>query len=150
MSESGENTVGRDDLLLLMAKGAEDGSYPFDAIRAMKSAFLVSERGLPEWQLLYNFRPYDYGPFDSSVYVSRDVLVAGGLLEERPGNYPSYRLTEAGHARAREIAERMGSASAAWLEGIGKWASSRSFAQLLREVYAEFPQFASRSIARVS
>jgi hypothetical protein len=150
MSESGENTVGRDDLLLLMAKGAENGSYPFDAIRAMKSAFLVSERGLPEWRSLYNFRPYDYGPFDSSVYVSQDVLVGQGLLEVKAGHYPSYRLTEAGNARARELAGQMGAASADWLEGIGKWASSRSFAQLLREVYAEFPQFASRSIARVS
>lgn len=150
MSESDKNVVGRDDLLLLMAKGAEDGSYPFDAIRAMKSAFLVSERGSPEWRPLYNFRPYDYGPFDSSVYVSRDALIAQGLLEERPGNYPSYLLTPAGHARASDLAELMGSASAGWLEGIGKWASSRSFAQLLREVYAEFPQFASRSIAHVS
>jgi hypothetical protein len=149
MNDPTDTRLGRDDLLLLMAKGAEGGSYPFDAIRAMKSAFIVSQTGVPEWRDLYDFRPYDYGPFDPSVYNSRDVLVAAGLLEVRSGRYPSYRLTEAGQTRAANLEAKVGS-RATWLREVGLWASSRSFAQLLREVYEKFPDFATRSVARVS
>lgn len=148
MSEAHENNVGRDDLLLLMAKGAEEGTYPFDAIRTMKSSFIVSQRGLTEWRDLFDFRPYDYGPFDASVYRSRDSLVAQGLLEVRPGNYDATCLTDAGQARVQELEGQLGP-SADWLKQIGRWASSRSFAQLLREVYTEYPDFADRSIARI-
>lgn len=148
MSKSGGNIVGRDDLLLLMAKGAEEGAYPFDAIRAMKSSFIVSQRGLTEWRQIFDFRPYDYGPFDASVYRSRDSLVAQGLLELQPGSYDATCLTEAGQRRAQELEGQLGP-SADWLKQIGRWASSRSFAQLLREVYSEYPDFAARSIARI-
>lgn len=148
MSEARAHNVGRDDLLLLMAKGAENGTYPFDAIRAMKSSFIVSQRGLTEWRELFDFRPYDYGPFDASVYRSRDSLVAQGLLQVQAGNYDATCLTEAGQGRVKELEDQLGP-SADWLKRIGHWASSRSFAQLLREVYSEYPDFAARSIARI-
>lgn len=148
MTEPTETRVGRDDLLLLMTKGAEAGSYPFDAIRAMKSAFLVSQNGRQEWRALFDFRPYDYGPFDQSVYTARDGLVARGLIAVNPGRYPSYSLTDEGQARAAHLEQVIPSAD--WLEQVGHWASSRSFAQLLREVYAQFPEYATRSIARVN
>jgi hypothetical protein len=149
MAEDAEKIVGRDDLLLLIAKGAEDGPYPFDAIRTMKSAFIVSQRGLPEWRQLFDFRPYDYGPFDSSVYRSRDSLVSRGLLEIEPDQYDACRLTDAGRERVAELEEQLGN-GADWLKQIGHWASSRSFAQLLREVYAEYPDFAAKSVARIA
>ncbi|HEX7060294.1 MAG TPA: hypothetical protein VF176_10635 [Solirubrobacterales bacterium] len=147
MAEHSASTIDRDDLLLLIAKGAEDAPYPFDAIRTMKSAFVVSQRGLAEWRSLFDFQPYDYGPFDSAVYRSRDSLLSQGLLE-RSGGYDACELTEKGQRRAGELEVELGE-NADWLKRIGRWASSRSFAQLLREVYAEYPQFAARSIARI-
>src|SRR3954454_13478882 len=55
--------------VLLLALGAEEGSYSFDAIRAMKGSFIVSRRGRESWRGLFHFRPYDYGPL--SVHLSR-------------------------------------------------------------------------------
>jgi hypothetical protein len=147
MAENSASTIDRDDLLLLIAKGAEDAPYPFDAIRTMKSAFIVSQRGLADWRQLFDFQPYDYGPFDSAVYRSRDSLIAQGLLESS-GGYEACLLTEAGRHRAGELELQHGE-NAEWLKRIGHWASSRSFAQLLREVYAEYPEFAARSIAHI-
>lgn len=149
MTETREKALDRDNLLLLIAKGAEDGPYPFDAIRTMKSAFIVSQRGLPEWRRLFDFQPYDYGPFDSSVYRSRDSLVSHGLLELESSRYDACRLTGTGQERVRELEEQLGK-DADWLKQIGHWASSRSFAQLLREVYAEYPNFAAKSVARIA
>jgi hypothetical protein len=147
MADNSASTVDRDDLLLLIAKGAENAPYPFDAIRTMKSAFIVSQRGLAEWRGLFDFQPYDYGPFDSAVYRSRDSLLDQGLLE-RSGGYDACVLTEGGQRRVGELEAQLGE-NANWLKGIGWWASSRSFAQLLREVYAEYPDFAARSIAHL-
>ena len=147
MAANRPGTVDREDLLLLIAKGAEDAPYPFDAIRAMKSAFIVSQRGLSEWCGLFDFQPYDYGPFDAAVYQSRDSLLSQGLLE-RSGGYDACVLTAEGQDRVRELEAQLGE-NADWLKRIGQWASSRSFAQLLREVYSEYPEFAAKSIARI-
>lgn len=147
MADTNPGSVDRDDLLLLIAKGAEDGPYPFDAIRTMKSAFIVSQRGLPEWRGLFAFQPYDYGPFDAAVYRSRDALLGQGFLQ-RAGGYDACVLTDEGRGRAAQLEGWLGE-NADWLKRIGRWACSRSFAQLLREVYAEYPDFAARSIARI-
>ena len=147
MADNPSGTIDRDDLLLVIAEGAANAPYPFDAIRTMKSAFIVWRRGLPEWRGLFDFQPYDYGPFDAAVYRSRDSLLEKGLLE-RAGGYDACVLTDAGRERVVELEAGLGE-NADWLRKIGWWASSRSFAQLLREVYAEYPEYAARSIARI-
>lgn len=143
-----ETSPNREDFLLLIAEGAEGGTYPFDAIRAVKGCFLVAERGRPAWRQQFSFRPYDYGPFDPGVYRARDQLLAEGLLAETAGQYPGYTVTEAGRARCQQL-EAEDSAGAAWLRKIGRWTTSRAFGELLRQVYAAFPEYATQSIARV-
>lgn len=142
------NGLSREDILLLIAEGGEHGPYPFDAIRAMKGCFLVSQRGRSAWRNQFSFRPYDYGPFDPAVYRTRDQLIADGLLAETPGQYPGYVVTDVGRARCQRL-EADDYAAAEWLRKIGRWTTSRSFGELLREVYAKFPKYATRSIARV-
>jgi hypothetical protein len=138
----------REDVVLAVAAGA-DGPYDFDPIRLMKACFLVSQQGRQAWRGLFNFEPYDYGPFDRSVYVARDVLLASGMLQEaRRGRYPTYSPTEQGNARVGEIATAIGEHDAHWLAGIGSYVTSKSFSRLLDEVYAAFPAYAVRSVAR--
>src|SRR5437870_4588129 len=133
----------RDDIVLLLADGAE-GPYPFDPVRLMKSAFLVSQRGRPEWKPLFNFEAYDYGPFDRSVYDVRDRLIYDDLLEVIPGRYDRYRLTAAGEDRVSKLKEAFGE-DADWIRRIGRYVTTRSFAVLLNEVYDAHPEFAVRS-----
>ncbi len=145
MTTSAAHALDRQDVVLLIADGAE-GSYPLDPIRLMKGCFLVSQLGRPEWRALFDFRPYDYGPFDSDVYRSRDGLVSRGLLQvERRGRYGSYALTDAGEERARELRAQIGEDDAEWFAQIGRYVTTRSFNDLLDEVYADYPDFATRS-----
>ena len=138
--------VTREDVLLLIADGAE-GPYPLDAIRMMKGCFLAAQRGRAEWRDLFSFEPYDYGPFDPSVYRARDALVARGLLEaSTTGQHEACVITDLGHAEAERLAGDMGAAAAGWLRSLGKYVTSRSFSQLLKEVYAAFPEYAERSV----
>ena len=142
-------TVDRQDVMLLIADGA-DGPFPLDPIRLMKGCFIVAEIGPDEWKRLFEFRPYDYGPFDPSVYRACDALLGKGLLVATPaGRYSHYTITETGRERASSIATEMDPSLAEWLRNIGHWVTSKSFNDLLREIYDRFPDYASRSIANV-
>lgn len=133
-------------VLLLIASGST-GSYQLDSIRLMKGAFLASQRGDDSWRGLFDFRPYDYGPFDASVYRARDSLIARGYLRSlTESRYDTYELTDAGRARVAELEHEEGTAATAWLRHMGEYVTSRSFGQLLREVYAAYPAYAERSV----
>jgi hypothetical protein len=142
-------SVDRQDIMLLIADGA-DGSYPLDPIRLMKGCFIVDQIGPAEWKGLFAFEPYDYGPFDSSVYRARDALVGKDLLLRYPaGRYSQYAISEAGRERAAMLASSMDKPAADWLRNIGHWVTSKSFTELLREIYERFPDYATKSIAHV-
>jgi len=142
-------SVDRQDIMLLIADGA-DGPFPLDPIRLMKGCFIVAEIGPDGWQHLFEFRPYAYGPFDPSVYRARDALLGKDLLVAIPaGRYSQYKITETGRERAAAIAKDMNQPLAEWLRNIGRWVTSKSFNDLLREIYDRFPDYASKSIANV-
>jgi uncharacterized protein len=110
----------------------------------------VGQIGPVEWKNLFDFEPYDYGPFDSSVYRARDALVGKDLLLRRPaGRYSHYEITGEGRERAAVIASSIDTPTAEWLRNIGHWVTSKSFTELLREIYDRFPDYATKSIARV-
>lgn len=143
-------TLDRQDVLLLLASGA-GGPYDFDPIRAMKSCFIVSEIGKSEWHDLFDFRAYDYGPFDASVYRARDALIARNLLRaEQTGRYAKYTLTPEGRTRVAKLEAALPSREVTWLKEVGRWATSKSFTDLLSEVYQRFPKYAERSVARLA
>jgi len=66
------------------------------------------ERGRSDWGDLFNFVAYDYGPFDRRVYDVRDRLTQDGFLEVIPGRYDSYRLSQQGQERVKEISRELG------------------------------------------
>jgi hypothetical protein len=141
--------VTREDLILLLADGAEEGQYDLDPIRIMKGCFIISQAGRTSWRTLFRFRPYDYGPFDVRVYGARDSLIAEGLLRrEKTGRYANYTLTDDGRTRVEEIEQEIDENAADWVRRVGHYVTSKSFSRLLDEVYARWPDFAVRSVVR--
>jgi len=137
--------LDQQDVVLLMAAGA-DGPFPLDPIRVMKGCFLVAQRGTAEWRTLFSFEPYDYGPFDASVYRARDALIAREMLSvDRSVRHGAYSLTESGRERVANLRRVIGDDGADWLRRIGQYVTSKSFTDLLDEVYALYPEFATRS-----
>jgi hypothetical protein len=141
--------VTREDLVLVLADGADGGKYPFDPVRLMKACFVTSMAGREVWRPLFRFRAYDYGPFDAGVYAARDSLIAHGMLDAtHEGRYDSYVVTETGRARVAQL-EADGELQAdelAWLRRVGGWVSSKSFSKLLDEIYARWPEYATNSV----
>lgn len=122
------------------------GPEELDSPRIRKGMFLLSKRG-PAREL-YRFRAYDWGTFSADVYADLDELTARGYLDTSrvPGRtWVKYRVTARGHDAALRIVGDIGQADTRWLKSAREYLTTRSFAQLLREIYAEYPTFAVSS-----
>lgn len=144
----GSALVRSDWLLLLLDRAAlgAQGPEDLDPVRIQKGMFLLGKRGPAPG--LYEFQPYDWGPFSSAIYADLASLTQQGYLaEERMlgRTWSTYRVTDRGHQRASATAALVGAASTAWLRQAREFLTTRSFAQLLREIYAMYPDMAVNS-----
>jgi hypothetical protein len=135
-------------LLLLLDRGALGSSGPdeLDPVRIQKGMFLLSERGPARG--VYTFQAYDWGPFSSAIYADLASLTRQGYLAEEkvPGRtWSTYRVTARGHERAAAAAAQVGEVATSWLRQAREFLTTRSFAQLLREIYALYPDYAVNS-----
>lgn len=143
------SSVDRSDwLLLLLDRAALGAQEPeeLDPVRIQKGMFLLSQRGPARG--LYEFQAYDWGPFSSDIYADLASLTQHGYLaEERvPGRtWSTYRVTARGHERAMALAAQVRAEDTAWLRQARDFLTTRSFAQLLRDVYALYPDYAANS-----
>jgi len=137
-----------DWLLLLLDRAALEAQGPeeLDPVRIQKGIFVLSKRGPA--RDLYDFQAYDWGPFSSAIYADLSALTRRGYLSEEkvPGRtWSTYRVTARGHQRATAAAARVGQIATAWLRQTREFLTTRSFAQLLRDVYAMYPEYAVNS-----
>src|SRR5690348_6992526 len=101
-----KNLDKRDWLLLVIAAANGESLSP---VQLQKVLFLIA-RNLEPDQLrcksFYDFKPYDYGPFDSNIYRDAEQLQAeGDIVITAPSTrtYREYLATPAGLGRARSI-----------------------------------------------
>jgi DNA-binding PadR family transcriptional regulator len=141
---------GREDWLLLLidrdATGA-GGPDALDPVRIQKGMFLLSKRG-PKRDL-YHFRPYNWGPFSSTVYGDLNLLENEALIarEQEPGRaWVRFRTTANGSERARAIAEDLKPSTVQWMAATRRFLTTRSFTRLLSDVYDEYPEYATESL----
>jgi uncharacterized protein len=147
----GPSMLNRRDWLLLYLDLPE-GRFSSDQIRVMKAMFLWSQEGPEPARDIYDFKPYDYGPFDTSIYHDIDALEAEGLLrvEEVPGTRRRiYRLTSEGENQAAGLRRQVRSDEIQQLREVKDLVTSLGFAALLKHVYTKYPDFAVRSVANV-
>ena len=123
-------------------------SEPLDRLRMQKGVFLLTMRGPEEWNGLFNFTPYDWGPYSFDLASTIEGLLAEGKLvkEAFPGRrYMRYRTSEAGERLIDELADEVSPGAQNFVQATRSYVSSRSFARLLREVYKAYPAFAVNS-----
>ena len=147
-SATGSALVGSDWLLLLLDRVAlgADGPDELDPVRLQKGMFLLSKRGPARG--IYDFRAYDWGPFSSTIYADLATLTAAGELEESrvPGRtWSTYHVTRRGHEKAQALTTQVSPASVEWLKQAREFLTTRSFGDLLREIYDLYPDYAVKS-----
>ena len=142
--------INRMDWALLVIAAA-DGE-PVSPVQLQKSLFLIGKNIEPVENRLggfYNFRPFDYGPFDSDVYRDAEILAAKSLvaISSQPGrSYREYAATASGLEEAGKIDRQLEPSIVRYVREIVAWARSLSFNDLVRAIYRQYPEQRTRSV----
>jgi hypothetical protein len=137
----------RDWALLAIRFGESKGLSP---VQLQKSLFLLG-RELPEevGPGFYEFRPYNYGPFDTAVYEDAEILESQGLVNISRGDSRRsvrYKITPAGIARSDELSAQASPRALQYLDTVVHWAQQLSFNDLVRAIYDKYPEYRANSV----
>lgn len=136
----------------LVAALQSAGDRGLSAVQLQKSLFVLGRRRAKDvGGDFYDFQPYDYGPFDASVYHDADALALAGLVQidgSRGKSYRRFMLTEKGKAKAVEVLPKLPEKAVETMSKVVPWAQRLSFEELVRSVYEEFPEMRARSVFR--
>lgn len=134
-------------LLIALKYAGERGLTP---VQLQKSMFLLGQAYSDKLANYYNFEPYNYGPFDKTIYVDAKVLAEEGLvsIKEVEGHrWQNYFISAKGeHWLAVQEGVGVDTEVVSYLEKLVVWVKSLSFTQLVSAVYKKFPEYKVNSI----
>lgn len=135
----------RQDLLLKILLAA-DGE-PVTPAQLQKVAFLLGKQFASELSDdYYDFIAYDFGPFCADIYRDAERLECDGFATitiNPQGGWRQYAATIKGLQNAPEdIPEPV----ASYISATMTWARSLSFQQLVKAIYAKFPEYRENSV----
>ena len=140
--------MNRQDWLLLVLASTEKALTP---VQLQKSLFLL-EKTLSDNLIgedYYQFEPYDYGPFDSSVYQDAEVLADEQLTAIVPsitGRWQEYSIRPEALDRVSEIKKDLPEDVQTYVRNLVNWTQSKSFSQLVRFIYEHYPEYKANSV----
>jgi uncharacterized protein YwgA len=130
---------------ILAILASADGR-PLTPVQLQKAVFLLDRNGLARG---FQFRPYDYGPFDRTVYDEAAALAERGLVSISPaqwGRWNVYAATADGIHAGREVLDDLPADHAAYVRSVVEWVRSQSFASLVKSIYQQYPEMRENSI----
>lgn len=138
--------MNRREIILAAFAPAKGSKYT--PVQVQKLLFLI-DREIPE--LVdgphFNFRPYNYGPFDSSVYDELSSLAQENLVEVIPEvTWYSYRLTDNGQIAGEALLESLQPKAKQFIQQSSDFVRSLSFAQLVSAIYKAYPDMKINSV----
>ena len=136
---------------LLRFIGWGHGSFPWSQIPFTKAAFLLTKSEYQFEEIDYDFEPYMYGPWDHQVTDDLDSLVKQGCLTMHPIPWSrgiEYRLTDWGRKRIEDHANEVDETRRAVVVEIATRVTAKHYTGMLRDLYAEYPDAATKSILR--
>lgn len=139
--------ISQEDTILVALSPA--GGMPYSPVQVQKLLFLVDQNlspflGGPK----FDFQPYHYGPFDKRVYSTLEDLARRGMVEitRGSGNWPEYRLTPEGQARAAEVMAGLDERARSYLGRTSTFVRNLSFSELVSAIYKAYPEMRARSV----
>ena len=119
-----------------------------EPIQIQKTMFkFAKESGIPPDEQ-YEFVPYNWGPCSFEIYADLAALREEGSLEAVPtyGGWSMYRLTPVGQESLATLRSSASPNALERLDEVRKWVKSRTFEELLKDVYADYPDYATQSM----
>jgi len=138
----------RKDWNLLVLAAAE--GKPLTPVQLQKILFLI-EKNVPQKQRrdFYNFKPYDYGPFDVVVYQDAEALEQDGFICIRPvpeRQWSEYAATPAGLKAAEQLQKGLAPGVKEYIQALVEWASKLSFQEIVSAIYKAYPAYKEKSV----
>lgn len=139
----------RDLILATLAAGG--GGATFDPVQTQKLFFLIDREashlfGGPH----FNFKPYDYGPFDRLVYDEMNAMRDLGFVRiDSSGGYSDYNiysLTSSGFEKGNKLFVTFSPSIQIFLRDTVKWIRSLTFQQLIAAIYRRYSDMKVNSI----
>lgn len=114
----------------------------------VQKLFFVLQKEIPAQtgESHFNFEPYDYGPFDVGVYRKLEELSQEGMVEIIHGKWNSYRLTNSGQEKGKEILEKLDSPIQEYIVKLSQFVRSLSFSELVSTIYKAYPDMKANSV----
>ena len=133
-------------LLAALAAGGKDAT--FSPVQVQKLLFLINQEaselvGGPH----FDFKPYDYGPFDRAVYDELDFLSKDESVEtQSSGSYRKYILTPQGYERGFKELEQLPEKARSFMKRAAEWVRALTFQQLVATIYNRYPEMKANSV----
>ncbi|HEY0842089.1 hypothetical protein [Methylotenera sp.] len=139
--------MNKSDLLLSALAAGEKSEYT--PVQIQKLMFLLDKNisnrlGGP----FFDFRPYDYGPFDASIYEDLRELERQGYISTSPSSrgWKKYQLTDTGLSKAKESSAEIDAKIFDYIKAVSNFVRSLSFADLVSSIYKAYPEMKVNSI----
>ena len=95
----------------------------------------------------FDFKPYNYGPFDPTVYRELEGLVTEGHLElVRNYSWASYALTTSGQELGFNLLEALPYKAKDYIKQASQFVLRLSFTQLVSAIYKAYPDMQENSV----
>jgi uncharacterized protein YwgA len=135
----------REIILAAFAPANGSGHTP---VQVQKLLFLV-DREIPKLVggPYYDFEPYNYGPFDVTVYDELLGLENDGYVEIIPEQtWSSYRLTQKGQQEGNKLLSRLDTKARDFITNSSAFVHALSFTQLVAAIYKAYPEMKANSV----
>jgi DNA-binding PadR family transcriptional regulator len=124
--------------------------HKYSPVQVQKLFFLIDRLLAPKLnQVFFNFQPYHYGPFDSTLYKELEDLFFNDFLKIYRTSYNGYRiysLTDKGIHKGNECLKELKKDIQSDIADLNNFVTSLSFTELLSVIYKEYPDMKVNSI----
>ena len=123
------------------------GERSVEPVQVQKIMFLFAKKADAPEDETYDFVPYNWGPCSFQIYDDLENLIDQEVVEPRPTarGWSRYGLTEHGLAVLEDLRNEANLAVLDRLDEVRSWVTSRSFRELLTEIYKDYPDYAVES-----
>lgn len=95
----------------------------------------------------FEFAPYNYGPFDKTVYEVLVKLAGEGVVDlTAEQRWVNYRLTVAGQKLADQLFDELPEEAKAFIAEASDFVRKLSFTQLVSSIYKAYPRMRANSV----
>ena len=133
-------------ILTAMASGGSGAS--FDPLRIQKLLFLIDAEipdltGGPH----FRFEPYDYGPFDRTIFETLRELARRSLVVIGPSKGRNdYSLTPAGLSAGSGLLAALPEGAREFMTSAANWVRLSTFRRILTVIYRQYPEMAKNAV----